>query len=363
MTAEPGSFPQTPLPDGPSPGLGDLQAMYDEIASADAVFRPSSFWQELTEEHLQELNEDGFDRFKRTINRRYFQFQFISPFNPEAFPRWAHWLKRPRIAPLRAKFVPGHELELPAGRINNLRAKSYAKYIALLAERVREKDTIGLLERLDEPLVGDPVCIEYGGRRVSEDLCNSALEVLAVVNEIPEDALDDATAIELGSGYGRLAWAYMTAFPSLRYVLVDIPAALAVAEQYLTSVLPERRVFAFRHFDSADEVADELAEAQLVFLTPNQLELLPQLKAQLFVNVSSLHEMTPAQIERYFELIDQHTEGWFYTKQWISSVNAADDLVYGRDEYPVRERWRTVFDRTHAVNSGFFEALYDLRRS
>jgi putative sugar O-methyltransferase len=358
MNALDDRFPRTTLPQGPSPGIGDLQPMFDELMQADAIYRPSKFWENLVETHLAELNEDGFDQFKRTINRKYFQFQVASPFHPHAARFWKRWLKHPRIDPLRAKFTPGHALEVSETAIGRLRAASYAKYIALLADRVAEDDRLGLLTRLDEPLVGNPVSIEYRGRRISEDLCNSVAELLAVEVALPGSLLDRATVVELGSGYGRLAWAYLAAFPEIRYVLVDIPPALAVAEQYLASVFPERKIFNFRRFSDAGEIESELAESQIAFLTPNQLEALPDFRADLFINVSSLHEMTPEQIAHYFKLIDRSTEGWFYSKQWQSSKNADDELVIDRGDYPVPNDWDVVFDRTHALNPEFFEALY-----
>jgi len=69
-----------------------------------------------------------------------------------------------------------------------------------------------------------------------------------------------------------------------------------IAKQYLTTLFPGRRTFRFRHFDRHAEVADELAQAQIAFLTPNQLALIKPLGVDLFLNISSLHEMRPEQI-------------------------------------------------------------------
>ena len=166
--------------------------------------------------------------------------------------------------------------------------------------------------------------------------------------------------IELGAGYGRLAWVFLRALPDVQYFLVDIPPGLAIAQRYLTELFSERSIFRFRHFGSYAEVCDELAGARIAFLTPNQLELIPSLGADLFVNVSSLHEMRREQIDRYFKLIDRHTNGFFYTKQWLSSQNEYDDLIIKRDEYPVPSQWQVVFDRVHPIQVLFFEALYAL---
>ena len=54
------------------------------------------------------------------------------------------------------------------------------------------------------------------------------------------------------------------------------------------------------------------------------------------------------------------TRGHFYTKQWIQSKNPFDKLVLTEADYPVRPHWRKVYSRPCAVQSQFFEALYDI---
>jgi putative sugar O-methyltransferase len=229
----------------------------------------------------------------------------------------------------------------------------------MLWEYVHARDSLGLLDRLEEPELGRPIAFEYRDRRISEDLCNSVLEVTSIYEGLPRPLAHD-TVIELGSGYGRLGWAFLEAFPDIRYVLVDIPPALAIAEEYLSRLFPDRAVFRFRHFDRFADVAAELDRAQIAFLTPNQLDLVDPLKAELFVNVSSLHEMRPDQIAHYLERVGVHCRGYFYSKQWLRSVNPHDDVVIRREDYPIPAAWTPVFDRRHPVQSAFFEVMYRL---
>lgn len=166
--------------------------------------------------------------------------------------------------------------------------------------------------------------------------------------------------IELGGGYGRVAWTMLKAFPDVRYVLVDIPPALAVAQRYLTEQYPELTTFRFRIFDDLQAAHEELARAQIAFLTPTQLDALPPLGADLFVNISSLHEMRPEQIAHFLRAVDRHCTGNFYTKQWKRSVNPADGCVITREDYPIPDHWQRIFSRDHPIQTRFFEALYRL---
>ena len=342
-------------------GLAKLPTMLEEIHQAPPIVRPSRFWEHLNELNLRQLAEDGFDEFKRTINRNYFQFQLAGPRSPQFRAVSAAWLRHPRAAVFGARLAErlGFPSETTGRTGAAVRNKTYAVYLAMLWEYVGRRDHLHVLERLDEPLLGHPVYIDYRGRRVSEDLCNSVLEYTAIMEAVPADE-PIRSVIELGAGYGRLAWVFLSLLPGVRYVVVDIPPALAIAEQYLSTLFPHRGVFGFRRFDSFTDVAGEFEAAQIVFLTPNQLDLLPPQRADLFVNVSSLHEMRPDQIEHYFAVIESHCSGRFYTKQWQRSINEHDGLVVSHDDYPVRAGWQVVFDRPHPVQVEFFEALYRL---
>ena len=274
-----------------------------------------------------------------------------------------YWLRRPVRSVFSARLsdpssFPALQRRLPLAR--RLKIGGYAFYVAVLWEYARSHETLGLLERLEEPELGRPISIDYLGRRISEDLCNSALELSSIAEGLARDGADPGLVIELGPGYGRVAWAFLEAFPTARYVLVDIPPALAIAERYLSTLYPDRSVFSFRHFDAYDEVAAELERAQIAFLTPNQLDLVPPLGADLFVNISSLHEMRPEQIAHYLRQVGVHCRGHFYTKQWLRSVNNYDGLVIHREDYPIPSAWTPLFDRRHPVQTRFFEAMYRL---
>src|SRR4029453_8792047 len=82
-----------------------------------------------------------------------------------------------------------------------------------------------------------------------------------------------------------------------------VPPTLHVSQWYLSRACPEERIFAFRHFDRFAEVEDELSRSRLAVFTPNQLELFPDGYFTGFVSISSLAEMTAAQVQRYKHLM------------------------------------------------------------
>jgi putative sugar O-methyltransferase len=349
---------RTATPGARSEEMPGLEAMLEEMRGAPAIYRASKFWEHFAElQHRELADEGGFGAFKCTVNRHFFQFMVTGVRDPQFRAVARQWLRHPRLRGLGTRL--GRPLPAPPGTCSRLRlliaGRVYAVYLAMLAQYAERRDRRGVFAKLEEPELGQPTCVSCEGRAVSEDLCNSVLEYTSMVDAMP--ALP-RLVVELGSGYGRLAWVFLSEQPDVRYVLVDIPPGLAIAQRYLTETFPERAAFHFRHFDSYAEVADELERAQIVFLTPNQLAMIPSLDADLMINVSSLHEMRREQIEHYFELFAEHCGGFFYTKQWQRSLNAFDDLVIRREDYPVPSAWTTVFDRVHPVQTRFFEALY-----
>jgi len=345
--------------------LPDLARMWDEMQQAPAIVQPSQFWKALNERNVSQLDDQGFAHFKRTVNQNYFSWIPHTLSDNQLQRMIGAWLRHPEPKVLSARLGDVSTLEAGSDRVNpfeDARARRmHALFLALLWEYVRRHDRRGVLARLEEPELGDPVVATYRDRRISQDLCNSVYELYSATAALPGGEPGPGGILELGGGYGRVAWAFLEEFPQSRYILCDIPPALGIAQKYLTTLFGDRRTFRFRHFDSHAEVADELAAAQIAFLTPNQLELLEPLGVSLFVNISSLHEMRPEQIAYYLGQVDRHTDGFFYTKQWETWHNTEDDIVVGRADYPIPATWRTIYALKHPIQRAFFHALYSTR--
>lgn len=338
--------------DAAMPGLA---AMFAQMERAPPIVKPSAYWEALNRRSLDLLSERGFAEFKRTVNRNYFSWRPRTPLDDQVRALVRDALRRRAPWPMLGAAMKD------LGEVDFLRhawqRRLHAVFLTLLWEYVRARDRYRLLDRLEEPSLGGPVTVEHRHRRISQDLCNSVFEVCSMLEGRPTGSMP-ARVIELGAGYGRVAWVMLEAFPGVRCLLVDIPPALAVAQRYLTELFPDRPTFHFRSFTDGRTVADELAQAHIAFLTPDQLEMLPSLEADLFVNISSLHEMRPDQIAYYLTMVDRHCVGHFYTKQWSHSVNAHDGLVIRREDYPIPDHWTEIYSRQHPIQTLFFEALY-----
>ena len=331
----------------------ELLEMLDALRAAAPIHRPSRFWEDLNASHLTILSSsDGYAHFKRSLNYQYFQFGLTASRFP-LLSLLGQWLRHPDARVLRARF-DGQMTRLPKLIDRLLLPVPLALYASAVAQ-LRRGD---VLATLAEPAVGDPIVIRFGDLRLTEDLCHSVEERASILEGLGDRSM--RSVLELGAGYGRLAYVLLRTHRDVRYTIVDIPPALYVSQRYLTDVLPERRVFRFRPFAGYAAVADEMAAADLVFLEPQQLELLPDHSFDLGITISTLHEMRPEQIAQYLHQLDRLCDS-VYTKQWRRFHNRRDRVVISALDYPIPERWRAVFHRSPIFPRTFFEALYLVR--
>lgn len=342
-----------------------LQAMAAEVESAGGVLKPSKFWDSFASRNTATLRDEGLDAFKRSVNYNYFQWVVNSPRQPAFRSVMRAWAVRPSISAFRARVavddVDWTRPKLPGQLPVKYRARGHAIYVAMLWEIARRRAPEGVADRLAEPGLGRPILVRWREQRVTEDLANSLVEYGAIARHVPADRLRRATVLEIGAGYGRFADLVLRAEPTTRVVIVDIPPALALSQEYLTACHPDVPVHRFGRGWSTADLQRSVAGSRLAFVTPNQFAAMDPIGADIAVNVSSLHEMRPDQVAEYLRLIDLHARGgFFYTKQWARWRNPIDDVQTDRRSYPYPTTWRCLFDRTPVAQPAFFEALFAL---
>jgi putative sugar O-methyltransferase len=330
----------------------EIEAMFEAMFEGDRIFQPSAFWEHYNRRNVGELSAFGFENAKRTVARNYFTF-VVTPINDQfrflaQHTRVADWPKvLAGLWSLRDEQVKWFFLAF---------LSVHTKMLWLYAKR---HDPDGILSTLSEPPLGNPFDVRMDGKLVSQDLANSVLEYYSVVGGLPA-GYSPRVFCELGAGYGRNAFVFLKMFARAKYIVVDIPPALYVSQRYLTELFPEKVAFTFREFGAYDEIRDEFERSQIAFLLPHQANMLPSASVDVFINISSLHEMLPVQIAAYFDLIGRITRGWFYSKQWQVSHNRFDGIVVREEDYPKPAAWEVVFRRVPLVQRAFFETMFKL---
>jgi putative sugar O-methyltransferase len=335
-----------------------LNAMFAAMESGDARARPSKYWIELNKMNLSQLKEHGYDNFKRTVALNYFTFARILPWNEQIrflarrlpYRVTLDCLKRALVARKHDYFSPFNWIQ--SFIYNFLALSSWAYTRQAVSDR-------GLLE-LREPAEGNPAAIrDASGSLISQDLASSLLEI----NAFGPQLAPGTVVLELGAGYGRDAYVALARNPGIKYVVVDIPPALWVSENYLHHQFPGLRIFRYRDFEKFEDVLAEFRESDIAFFVSTQITKLPDAMADLAINISSLHEMRSDQIAFYFQQFDRllKDNGRLYFKQWKRGKVLFENVVIHERDYPIPADWQCEFSREAPIQSLFFEALYRKR--
>ena len=324
-------------------------------AGTDSLSHLSSCWQVLGFKNFNQLLRDGYRNFKRTVGSSYFNFLVQTGDEQIAFlEKNLSESERKKCAEAAAAMKDDPTFEWHDQR-------AYRYFVMLLWTYARKADVNRYLNRLIEPEEGNPLVVPFNGERASQDLANSVLEYYSMTEVVDFDKCK--RVLEIGGGYGRDAYVIMGLNPQIQYTMVDIPPALWIAQRYLSSVFPKKKVFSVRDFHSYDEVRDEMERASIVFLLPHQIKMLPAKSFDLTLNISSFGEMQPQQIRTYLEQLENITDGHFYMKQWKVSQNAFDNLSLTEASYPFSPTWQKIYSRTCKVQSAFFESAYRTAKS
>lgn len=327
--------------------------MTSELALAPREVLPSKFWEDVNRSHLARLADEGYENFKRTLALNYYiwivlpsdaQFRFLW----NRLPPWKFM-----GAALQTIFSRSHP------PIPWKESRAYTFLTRMVWEYAAAQGSDDMLAKLEEPLEGNPPRVYRKGMLISQDLANAKLEFRSIFH--PDvDPTQVNTILELGAGYGRTAFVFLTLLPKVRYIVADIPPALAVCERYLSNCFKDRRIFRYRPFHDYATVREEFEAAQIAFLLPHQLALLPQGSADLFINISSFDEMRKDQIRYYFAVLGPLVRKYFYLKGWKVSANLEDNTTIAEGDYPIPADWKKIYWKPCAVQDYFFEALFQL---
>jgi len=338
-----------------------LYKMKNVLLESGSEHLPAKFWIITSEKHVSQLKEKGYENFKKTLALNYFTWVIKTRRIWRDDQLKFLLLNLPPLAILKNTIRA-----VKAIFTNKFRHLSFVKLVLynflvhMLWDYVSRLDNESVLKKIKEPIEGNPPKIYLKKNLISQDLANSVLEYFAIMEKVNKNEIN--SILELGAGYGRTAYVFLKMIPNVKYIIVDIPPALYVAERYLTNQFRDKKIFKFRDFKYFSEIKEEFEKADIAFFLPFQLALLPPNKSDLFINISSFHEMRLDQIEWYFKLIDSVIRKYVYIKQWKTVRLSYDGESISEKDYPIREKWEKIFWRECRVKTRFFEALFKLNK-
>ena len=244
----------------------------------------------------------------------------------------------------------------------------YEWFVSVFWRYLRERDRLGLLQRLDSTLnlrskyfflvngerieFGPPVWVE--NRQVSPDLLFSIYDFYNLLELNPALATEPLIVGDLGAGWGRIGYVLLHANPRAHYVIFDIPESLLISSTYLPGHFPEH---SSSGYDESKRIGkldrDRLLTKSMWFLGAQDLARLPAHGVDFMVNVASFQEMNAAQVNRYIELFDEVAFGGhvYLRNGWVGVSSSFA-------EYSIPVEWIVRFRRNTAFSAGHVEAGY-----
>jgi putative sugar O-methyltransferase len=349
--------------------LQDIRMLIEASDPARGSGDEGVFWEELSDKHASLIREHGFQNFKRTINFEYSQWG-VTSLRDRKISHLARGLWRQGRFPVGGLLTrigdnqagirwpdaihahTGAAVQ-QAGFGGRLRLRAYAFYCGLLWQYALSEDKLGCLEIL-EPTLGNPLPIFYRGRLISQDLALSSLGLNLIASRLPMGRI--RKVLEIGAGYGRLAFLFRKIFPEIEYSILDISPALAISRNYLEGVFGGDAVSSYQLGGSWRP-----EEGRINFMVPRVIDDVPDGYFDLVINVSSFDEMRPEVVEDYFKSIARVGSGWMYLQGYEGS--RAPGRRIGLKDFPYGSDWSEVFGRQDPVEPRFIEKVMKKRVS
>lgn len=340
-----------------------LRRMSQELSTHPDLM-PGRFWDDIAARHERMLDEFGYANMKRTVSHAYQNWLFLAK-NQSYVDRlisiWrSDFSPQPILNKVEAADDIGFNWRVSVPQYPLSDAKWLHKYklaVGILWEYALSRDEFGFLEGFEESPIGNPIRITRDGVLISQDAAQSSLELNALMAHGGLDAGRPLVFGELGAGWGRLAEMASLRL-DCRYLIFDIPPALAVSQWYAGQRFGEDRVFAFRPFRAFAEIEAELESKRIAFFTPNQMSLFPDRYVDAFVNSCSLMEMTRYQIGFYLDQISRLARTSFLSRQWKTWTNEMDGQSVSKEDFALRPPFAPAYDEEDPTYPDLFVQVW-----
>jgi len=293
--------------------------MKKDLEQADEINSPSPLWKILETQFLDIITIKGIENFKDEYINRHF-----------------------------AAYAP-----------NNRRI--YESLIWQYYQNIKTKDSLNLLENLEEPRIGgkgDIVLIN--GKRFTLDLLQSIDEFYCIFGDGFLDPKKKQIILEFGAGYGRLAYVILKALPKTTYVILDLPSSLLISQYYLPKTLPGISYSGYKDTRLMNPVSrKDLLKKRLWFFGGFKFPFFENGSVDVFVNIYSMQEMKKNQIKCFLDLASKKACGRVYLKQHFVEENPINSEKILPEDYTLEKQWKVISMKTSGIYLHSFEKIFE----
>ena len=178
-----------------------------------------------------------------------------------------------------------------------------------------------LIENLDKDLLtshdsefGCPIGFYKENKFYTTQFLKSLLHIDFIKKNTNFDKINNI--IELGAGIGLLGAAFLKLKKNIKYFIIDIPPALFISEYYLKSL--NYKTFGYEEILNSEKNNINFDSYQVICIPTWRIDLLKNIKADLFINIDSFQEMEKEQTLNYLNKISENTTNYIFLHNAIN---------------------------------------------
>lgn len=170
------------------------------------------------------------------------------------------------------------------------------------------------LDQFPLPWLGSPSVIDFEGNPASVNYLQNLrlfIEIITVLNQVLKEP-KPLRVVEIGAGYGGLAYFLLKNGIAETYTIIDLPENLKLSAFFLTQSFQNKNCFV----SSSREPLSSSKNLGLTFVPPGNISSIENWSFDLAINTDSLGEMPAETAKSYIKWIHEHLvdDGCFYTK-------------------------------------------------
>jgi putative sugar O-methyltransferase len=194
-------------------------------------------------------------------------------------------------------------------------------------------------DALVSPDIGNPYGFFVGGtfvRAGSDYQHYYATTIHSLLNSAQEPGAAQRVVVELGGGFGGMAYYLLRDTPAVTYIDFDLPENLALASYYLLKAFPALPTTLYGEGELTPRL---LCESRIILMPSFAIKKLADRTATVCFNSYSLAEMSPSAVEEYMSHIARLTRGYFLHVNHARDAQAkADEFVRPEHRFSLLER-------------------------
>ncbi|MBL7703551.1 MAG: putative sugar O-methyltransferase [Ferruginibacter sp.] len=182
----------------------------------------------------------------------------------------------------------------------------------------------------------------------------------SIKNLLSESGNNRKTIMEIGGGYGGLAYFLNKNIEKLTYVDFDLPENMALTSYYLMCCFPQKKIMLY-----GEDTLDNIDNYDIVVLPNFCIDSIKENSADLIFNSYSLAEMAPATIQYYVARIKAISKKYIFHVNHTNkstSINA-DNFGFDADsEFLLIYRAKAMWNMYRNYRCDEYEYLYKKNR-